>query len=279
MSLKITEYTPNQNNSLRTEVKQMFKDFWSSRELAQRLFLRDKKAEYRQSLLGVLWAFITPCVNALVWIFLTASGAVNIQTEQLPYPLFVFIGTMLWSIFTDSVNMPLNATNEAKALISKINFPKEAILISGFYKILFNALIKITIVILALFVFQINPGFYFLEGFLMVLFLMSFGIALGLLITPIGMLYKDIGRAIPLGLSFLMYATPVVYQEMKNPILAKFININPLTSIINSTRNLLTGYIWDQPMYLAAIGIGTLIVTLIGWVFYRVSIPIIIERM
>ena len=79
MGLKITEYKPNQNNSFLKEIKQMFKDLLSSRELAKRLFLRDKKAEYRQSVLGVLWAFITPCINALVWIFLTVSGAVVID--------------------------------------------------------------------------------------------------------------------------------------------------------------------------------------------------------
>lgn len=279
MELKITEYKPNQNNSFSKEIKQMFKDLLSSRELAKRLFLRDKKAEYRQSVLGILWAFITPCINALVWIFLTVSGAVSIVSDQIPYPLFVFIGTMLWSIFTESINMPLGATNGAKSLISKINFPKEAILISGFYKIVFNSLIKLAIIIVALFVFQINPGFNFLAGLVMLIFIMIFGTAIGLLITPIGMLYKDVGRAIPLGLSFLMYTTPVVYQDIKNPILAKIININPLTPIINSTRNLLTGYSWDEPFYLIGIGVVMFFVLIFGWIFYRVSIPVIIERM
>ncbi|MBQ0148362.1 MAG: ABC transporter permease [Flavobacteriaceae bacterium] len=257
----------------------MFRDLISSRDLAKRLFLRDKKAEYRQSLLGVLWAFITPCINALVWIFLTASGAVSIASDQIPYPLFVFIGTMLWSIFTESINMPLIATNGSKSLISKINFPKEAILISGFYKTIFNTLIKLGIIIVALFVFQINPGLNFLGGLAMLIFIMIFGTAIGLLITPIGMLYKDVGRALPLGLSFLMYTTPVVYQEIKNPILAKLVNINPLTPIINSTRNLLTGYSWDEPYYLLVIASLMFFVLIFGWIFYRVSIPVIIERM
>jgi len=279
MELKTTIYTSERKTGFIAEIKAMFQDLITSSELAKRLFIRDKKAEYRQSLLGILWAFITPLINALVWIFLSMSGAVKIETDQLPYPLFVFIGTILWSIFTESVNMPLTATNGAKALISKINFPKEAILISGFYKTLFNAIIKIAIIIIALVVFQINPGLYFIEGLLMVLYLMCFGIALGLLITPIGMLYKDVGRAIPLGLSFLMYTTPVVYQEIKNPFLAKLVNFNPLTPIINSVRNLLTGYFWDQPMYLLIIGFITLLIILLGWIFYRVSIPIIIERM
>lgn len=279
MSLKITTYSSKRKTGFIAEIKAMLTDFLDSRELAKRLFIRDKKAEYRQSLLGVMWAFITPLINALVWIFLSMSGAVKIETDQLPYPLFVFIGSMLWSIFSESINSPLVSTNGAKALISKINFPKEAILLSGFYKVVFNTVIKIVIIGLALLVFHINPGVNVLLGLAMVLFLIFVGNAIGLLLTPIGMLYKDVGRGIPLFLSFAMYTTPVVYQEMKNPFLAKLVNINPLTPIINSARNLLTGYGWDQPMYLLLIFVVSVIALLIGWIFYRVSIPIIVERM
>ncbi len=279
MELKTTIYSSQRKTGFINEIKAMFSDLFISRELAKRLFIRDKKAEYRQSLLGIMWAFITPLINALVWIFLSMSGAVKIETDQLPYPLFVFIGSILWSIFSESINSPLVSTNGAKALISKINFPKEAILLSGFYKIVFNSAIKLLIIAVALIFFQINPGIQIVYGLLMIVFLIFVGNAIGLLITPIGMLYKDVGRGIPLVLSFAMYTTPVVYQEMKNPILSKIVNINPLTPIINSTRNLLTGYSWDQPMYLLLIFVISILAMLIGWIFYRISIPIIVERM
>lgn len=279
MKLITTVYSAERKTGFLNEIKQMFADLIKSRGLAKRLFIRDKKAEYRQSVLGVLWAFITPLINALVWIFLSMSGAVQIETDQLPYPLFVFIGSMLWSIFSESLNSPLISTNNAKSLISKINFPKEAILLSGFYKVIFNTIIKICIIGLSLIAFKINPGFNILFGFVMLFFLVFFGHALGLLITPIGMLYKDVGRGIPLVLSFAMYTTPVVYQEMKNPFLAKLVNINPLTPIINSTRNLLTGFNWEQPMYLVVILVVSALVFIVGWIFYRISIPIIVERM
>ena len=158
MSLKITTYSSKRKTGFVSEIKSMISDLFASRELAKRLFIRDKKAEYRQSFLGILWAFITPLINAMVWIFLSMSGAVQIETDQLPYPLFVFIGSMLWSIFSESINSPLVSTNGAKALISKINFPKEAILLSGFYKVVFNTLIKLVIIGIALVTFKINPG-------------------------------------------------------------------------------------------------------------------------
>lgn len=257
----------------------MLNDCFSSIELSKRLFIRDIQAEYRQSILGVLWILITPLANAIVWIFLSISGAISVSTDQLPYPLFVFIGTMLWSIFSESLMTPLNATTASKALISKINFPKEAILMTGLIKCIFNSSVKLLIIAIALIIFQINPGINILGGVAMILFIIFFGCSFGLLFAPIGMLYKDIGRAIPLALSFLMYTTPVVYQNMKIAFLNDLVEINPLTPIINTTRNLLTGFSWEQPLYLLGIAIGSFVIFFIGWIFYRVSIPIIVERM
>lgn len=279
MQVKVFEPSNSTKKGFGSLVREMFKDFWSSRDLAWRLFVRDKKAEYRQSLLGILWAFITPLTNALIWIFLSASGAIVIPGTGIPYPLFVFLGTMIWSIFTESVNLPLSQTNAARNLISKINFPKEAILMSGFYKTLFNSGIKLIIVVLALIVFKINPGFNFLLFLLMLLFTIAFGISLGLVVAPFGMLYKDVGRAMPMALTFLMYLTPVVYKGTKISALQNFLDLNPLTPIVNSARNLATGGWFENPAYLIMIFFFMLIVGFIGWVFYRVSIPIIVERM
>lgn len=278
--LNIHIYQPkNKSNGFGKLLKEMFADFFSSFDLAKRLFIRDKKAEYKQSVFGILWAFITPFSNALVWIFLSASGAINIPGTGIPYPLFVFIGTMLWGVFTESVNMPLQQTNASRGLISKINFPKEAILLSGFYNLLFNTGIKLIIIIGVLLFFQINPGFGFL-GFLMMLFLITFfGISMGLILTPIGMLYKDIGRIIPMALSFLMYLTPVVYKETRFKSLESILSLNPLTPLINSARNLITQGGFENPTYLIIIAAATFFIGFLGWLFYRVSIPIIVERM
>lgn len=277
--IHIYESTDNKRKKGFGLFSEMFGDLWESKELAKRLFIRDKKAEYRQSLLGVLWAFITPLTNALVWIFLSASGAVNVEGTGIPYPLFVFIGTILWSVFSESLSMPLMQTTSSKALISKINFPKEAILISGFYKVLFNTIIKMVIIVLALLAFQIQINANILYFLALVVFLICFGICFGLALAPIGMLYKDIERALPIALTLFMYLTPVVYKESKIKSLQGLLDINPLTPMINSARNLATGGSFENPQYLLAICIFSLVIGFIGWIFYRVSIPIIVERM
>ena len=71
-----------------------------------------------------------PLANAAVWLFLNGSGIVTPGDTGLPYPVYVFAGTMLWSVFMDAANAPLQQTTAAKPMLAKINFPCEALILS-----------------------------------------------------------------------------------------------------------------------------------------------------
>jgi lipopolysaccharide transport system permease protein len=57
------------------------------------------------------WALIIPLANMAVWLFLTGSKVVQVTATPVPYPVFVFIGTLLWSILIDALNAPLQQVN------------------------------------------------------------------------------------------------------------------------------------------------------------------------
>jgi lipopolysaccharide transport system permease protein len=110
MELKTTVYQRENNSNIGKLIKESLKDIVSSRFLAKQLAIRDIKAQYRQSFLGIIWAFITPLSTALVWIILSKSGAVKLSETGVPYPVYVFSGTLLWSIVVDSINAPMANT-------------------------------------------------------------------------------------------------------------------------------------------------------------------------
>ena len=74
----------------------MVRDWPFTRGLAWRMFLRDTRATYRQSFLGYFWLLLPALANTLVWVFLNGAKVVNIDSGDVPYPLFVFTGTVLW---------------------------------------------------------------------------------------------------------------------------------------------------------------------------------------
>lgn len=259
-------------------LKDSLKDISDSRFLARQLAERDIKAQYRQSYLGILWAFITPLATAAVWVFLNLSGTIQVSETGIPYPIYAFSGTLIWSIITNAINTPAQSTSAAKGLLTKINFPKEALIISGVYKLLFNSLIKILLLVAFVFLFGIGFHWSLLLLPMMIFCAIVFGITIGLFLTPISMLYKDVGKLVVMGFSFLMYITPVVYPVPNSGIMKTVMELNPFTPIILTTRDIITGMTPDYLTYFLIVLFVTIPLLFMGLLFYRASIPIIAER-
>lgn len=276
--LEVKIYQKENNLSFLKLLKASFSDMFKARFLARQLATRDIKAQYRQSFLGIFWAFVTPLATALVWVILNNSGTIKLSATGIPYPVYAISGTLLWAIITEAINAPLLATNSAKGIMSKINFPKEALIISGIYKLLFNSAIKIFLLLVFLVFFGVGLKMSLLWFPLVILGALFFGTTIGLLITPLGMLYKDIAKIISLGLQFLMYVTPVVYAIPKEGVLKTIMLINPITPLITTARGVITGMETPHLEYFFGVVLVCIPIFFIGLVFYRISIPIIVER-
>jgi lipopolysaccharide transport system permease protein len=278
--LQVKVYTPDsQIRNPGVFIRDLFADISKSQGLALQLAIRDIRTQYRQSFLGILWAFVLPLANTITWIFLNKTGVVKLDSTEIPYPLYVFSGTLLWSIFMESMQSPLKLTNAAKGILSKINFPREAIIFSGIYQSIFNGVIKIMLIVFTFMIFNIYPGWTLILFPIAFISLVIAGTTVGLLATPIGMLYTDIGKAIPLIMQFVMYITPVVFPIPKQGWAYYVFTYNPLTQIIMVCRDWLAG---NTSMF--SNGFLVVNVIMIGLLFfaliiYKSVMPIIIERM
>ncbi|MGO1752173.1 MAG: ABC transporter permease [Psychroflexus sp.] len=272
-------YQKETNRNIPKLLKETLRDLNKSRFLAFQLAKRDISAQYRQSYLGVLWAFVTPLATAFVWMFLNSSGTVKLTDTGIPYPVYAFAGTLLWSIITESINSPIQSTNSAKSILTKINFPKEALITSGILKLLFNSSIKVILLLIFVFAYGIGLNWGLLLFPFAILGGIIIGSTIGLLLTPIGMLYQDISKLITFGMQFVMYVTPVVYAIPNSGIMKNFMELNPLTPIIMVGRNLAVGLPLEYLTYfLIVIAVCTPLFFL-ALVFYRISIPIFVERL
>ncbi len=279
-TLPETIYTPeSQMRSPGLLLRAMVSDMKASRELSWRLFVRDLSAQYRQSVFGVLWAFVPPIITSVIFIILQSRNIVNFGETDIPYPVFVLVGTILWQLFTESLNAPLKSVTVSRPVLVKIKFPREALIISAVYLTLFNLSIKLVVLAVIFIVFQVPLTWGMLLAPVAIIMLMLLGIALGLLITPLGMLYTDVTTALPVILSLWFFLTPVVYPPPDEFPYSFIAMLNPVSPLLVAARDLLTkGEITNIVSFLL-VSLFTIITLFIAWVLYRVSLPIIIERM
>lgn len=260
-------------------VRALFKDMVAAGPLAWRLAMRDVKAQYRQSYLGYLWAFIMPVSNTLVWILLNSTGVVRVADTSIPYPVYVFTGTMMWQMLVEAVQSPLQQVGLARSFLTKLNFPREALIMAGFLKQIFNLGVKLVILVPAVMLLGVMPDQHVLLFPLALLAIILAGGAVGLLISPIGMLYTDVGRVIPLLAQFFMYITPVVFAMPTAGFMAKLFTWNPATPLILTGRAWLTGA--ETPVlvpFLTVVAISAALL-FVGLLLYRLALPILIERL
>lgn len=260
-------------------IKELVGDIWAARELAWRLFVRDLKAQFRATYFGYVWAFLPPLVGALTFIFLQSQGITNITETGIPYPAFAIIGTLLWQTFIEALQSPLNSINVAKPMLAKVNFPREAILMAGMYMVFFNLMIRLILLAAVMMIWQVIPGLSVIVFPLMMLGLLLCGFALGLLLVPIGGLYGDVGRAIPIAAQFWMLLTPVVYPAQKSGLAGWLAVWNPISPLIVSARDSLTGQSLEQLFPAIAVIMFSAVLAFMGMVGIRLIMPHLIVRM
>jgi lipopolysaccharide transport system permease protein len=279
-SKPLVVYTPeSQMRKPGQLIQAMWQDLKSSKELSWRLFVRDISSQYRQSMFGILWAFIPPLVTSAVFIFLQMRNIVNFGDTDIPYPVYVIISTILWQLFTESLNAPLKSVVASKPLLVKIRFPREALIVSAFYNTLFNLGIKLILLAIIFLIFQVQPTWGWIFAFLPIFMLMLLGLGLGLLLTPLGMLYSDVGTSLPIVTQLFFFLTPVVYPPPESFPFSLIAYINPVSPFLIAARDLLTKGMVFNIVPLILMSCITVVGVLIAWVVYRVAIPIIIERL
>lgn len=258
--------------------KKMGRDLLASRELAWRLMVKDLSAQYRQSLLGIAWAFIPPIILAVGFTFAANSNVINIGETDIPYPAYVMLSTMLWQTFVEALNGPIQAVTGAKTLMAKINFPREAIVLSKLGQVFVNFGIKLILVIGVFLWFRLSVPWTVLIAPVAVIHLVMFGTFLGLLLAPLAGLYTDVTKALPLIMSPWLLLTPVVYPVPESGRFAEIVRLNPVTPLLVTARELATIGTVSEPLGFWIVSGVAFAGLLVAWILYRVAMPYVIER-
>ncbi|MCB1202733.1 MAG: ABC transporter permease [Verrucomicrobiae bacterium] len=260
-------------------VAAMFGDFIRSRELIWTLFTRDMRAQFRQSVLGYLWLLLPPVATAAVWLFLQSQKILNVQTE-IPYPVFILVGTTVWISFVNLINAPLQGFNNGKAIYTKLNVPPEAFVMSAVLRAILNFLIRIGILIPVFVYFKFTPPW---TAFLFPVAVMSFfliALAIGLWAIPFGSLFSDVGNFLTNFVRIFMYLSPVIYPIGRKTGWFKAIMVyNPLTPGVAWSRDTITtgSYEWAVPCLVYG-GISVILIFL-ALIFLRISRPHLVARL
>ena len=241
--------------------------------------MRNLSAQYRQTALGYIWAFLPPVVTALAFLFLGKTGVLNVGETELPMAAYMIISTTLWQLFADSINAPLRLCIASKTMLTKISFPREALILAGIGETLLTFGIRLVLIAGVMLWFHIPVPITILLFPFGVLSLLALGTCVGVLLTPIGILYEDISKSLPIFLTFWMMLTPVVYAPADAGLRSRLQDMNPATILLVATRGWLTTEGTPSFAGFLIVTFSTVLCLTAGWVLYRLAMPHLIARL
>lgn len=251
-------------------------DIWQRRSLIILFALNDVKLRYRNSVLGFLWTFLEPLLMLSVLYFVFTNVFKNTIQD---YPLYLLLGLITWYMFTRATSAGLTSLLDKAAIIQKVYFRREIIVISSCLSAFFMMCFEFVAFAVFVVVFQFKPTItIFLLPLVMIdLFVLSLGISL--ILSIFNVYFRDIKFIWQVFIQAGFFLSPIFYKLDIFPENIRWIlNLNPMISILNISRDVvLYNTLPDLNSTAYLIGI-TAIILGIGVAIFRIKEKHIVEE-
>jgi lipopolysaccharide transport system permease protein len=218
-----------------------FAELWDYRELIYFFVWRDIKVRYKQTAIGAVWAVLQPFLTMLVFSLFFGKLA-QIPSESLPYPIFYYSALLPWMYFASALQNSTTTIVENQRLVTKVYFPRLALPLSSVMSGLVDFGISFLMFVAMMFYYRIQAGWamLMLPVFLVLAVLTALGV--GLWLSALNAIYRDVRYVVPFLVQFWMFASPVVYPSSLVPAKWRWLyGLNPMTGVIEGFRWSLTG--------------------------------------
>ncbi len=222
-------------------IKQAIEDLHVSRYVIARLFWRDFVAQFRQKIFGYFWALLGPLFGVFSFLFLYFVGVLKPGQGQIPYVAYVLIGSTIWSCLPAAMSAVATGLQSQADLVLRTRIPKLALALSSLSAVLYGTLISIVTILVIMFVLGMKFTLWLLLYPVLVLPMILMGVSVGLILSVLGAVAKDLTQIVTQVLAIAMYLTPVIYLQdsIHNSIALAVIKWNPLSYLVDVPRSLI----------------------------------------
>lgn len=246
-----------------------FKEILKYKEILYFYIIKDIKIRYKQTVLGGLWIVIQPLIAMVVFsLFFGKWG--KIPSDGVPYPIFCFAALVPWNYFSKAVSNSATSLVSSSALISKVYFPRVIIPFSPIFAGLIDFVFAFLILFGMMVFFQVSPTIMIIFIPFLIVLMMAIAGGAGMILSALNAKYRDVAYIMTFLIQTWMFISPVIYPTSMMPERYHLIYaLNPMTGIIEGFRSVLLGTI-PFPYHLLLVSIiVSLILIVIGTVYFK----------
>ncbi|WP_022948514.1 ABC transporter permease [Methylohalobius crimeensis] len=185
------------------------KNLYNYRELIAALAWKNIIVRYKQAYLGLLWSVLKPVM--LMLIFTLVRSLVGIESGDVPYPVLTFAALMPWIFFQESASEGVGSVTSNAALVKKIYFPREIFPLTAMVTKTVELCISFLILAGLMIYYQMVPSIHAIWVPAIILYTMVVALTVSFFGAAMNVYYRDVSAALPVALSLMMYASPIIY--------------------------------------------------------------------
>jgi lipopolysaccharide transport system permease protein len=243
------------------------RELWEYRELLYFFVWRDVKIRYKQTVIGVAWVVLQPLLTMVVFTLFFGRLA-KLPSQGLPYPVFYFAALVPWTYFSTALLSATSIVVENQRVITKVYFPRLILPMSAVLSGLVDFAIGFLVLVAVTLGYGLRPGIAALYLPLLLLLAVATALGVGLWLSALNALYRDVRYVMPFLMQFWMLASPVAYPSSLVPQRWRWLyGLNPMTGVIEGFRWALTGH-GQAPGVLLVASAGMMLVVLVGGLLF-----------
>ncbi|PYU14114.1 MAG: phosphate ABC transporter permease [Acidobacteria bacterium] len=245
------------------------REIWEYRELLYFFVWRDLKIRYKQTAIGAAWAVLQPFLTMIVFSLFFGALA-RIPSHGLPYPIFYYSALLPWMYFAGALQNATNTVVEQQRVITKVYFPRLVLPLAAVLSGLVDLAIGFVVFLGMMLYYGMTPQatILLLPGFLLLGVLTALGV--GLWLSALNAIYRDVRYVLPFLIQFWMFASPVAYPSSLVPERWRWLyGLNPMAGVIEGFRWALTGQGQPPNLLLAASAAAVVLLVAGGVVYFQ----------
>jgi lipopolysaccharide transport system permease protein len=221
-----------------------FRELWRDRELLYFLVWRDVKVRYKQTALGAAWAILQPFFTMVVFsLFFGRLAGLAARIEGgTPYPVWAFAALVPWSVFSQGLSQSAHSLVGSADLVKKVYFPRLVIPVASVLAGVVDFALAFLVLLGMIGYYRIAPGpaIVFLPALVLLALVTALGV--GLWLSALNVLYRDVRHTLPFLMQLWLFATPVAYPSTLLPEPWRTVyGINPMAGVVEGFRWALLG--------------------------------------
>lgn len=245
------------------------RELWDYRELLYFFIWRDLKVRYKQTAIGAAWAILQPFLTMVVFSLFFGALA-HIPSNGLPYPIFYYSALLPWMYFAGALQNATNTMVDHQRVITKVYFPRLLLPFAAVVSGLVDFGIGFAVFLGMMLYYGIAPGRAILMLPLFLLLAVVTALGVGLWLSALNAIYRDVRYVLPFLIQFWMFASPVAYPSTLIPERWHWLyGLNPMAGVIEGFRWALTGCGAPPSVLLAASLIAFLFVAAGGVAYFQ----------